>query len=272
MKPAGAAKKLAAILFGFVLMGGPAFADVCGDDASGFERWKASISQRAAANGVGISGLDALSRTSYAHKTIAADRGQRSFRLTLDEFMQRRGANVITSRGKQMKERHAALLAQIEAEYGVPAGPLLAIWGMETGFGGFLGDQNILSAVATLAYDCRRSEFFTEHLYAALTLVDLGMLDPTAVGAAHGEIGQTQFLPGNALRYGVDGDGDGRIDMIGSVADALASTANFLRAHGWQPGSGYQPGEPNFAALQGWNAASVYQQAIAIIAKDIDGF
>ena len=102
-------------------------------------------------------------------------------------------------------------------------------------------------------------------------MVDRGMLHPSSTGAAHGEIGQTQFLPGNALKYAVDGDGNGRVDMIRSSADALASTANFLRAHGWRAGSGYQPGQPNFRAIQGWNAASVYQQAIAIIAKEIDG-
>jgi lytic murein transglycosylase len=264
------ASRVAATFVVTLFMGGSALASTCGNDGSGFEGWKANLMQDAAARGVSPTALDALSRTSYARKTIAADRGQKSFRLTLDEFMRKRGSDAIVSRGKSMKQKHASLFASIERQYGVPAGPLIAIWGMETGFGGFLGDQNILSAVATLAYDCRRSEFFTGHLYAALTMVERGMLNPAAVGAAHGEIGQTQFLPGNALRYGVDGDGDGRIDMIRSIPDALASTANFLRAHGWRPGAGYQPGEPNFAAIQAWNAASVYQQAIAIIGKRID--
>ena len=100
---------------------------------------------------------------------------------------------------------------------------------METGFGGFIGNQNTVSAVATLAYDCRRTEFFTEQLYATLQLVRRGTLSPSAIGATHGEIGQTQFLPVNVLKYGVDGDGNGRIDMVRSKADALASTANFLR-------------------------------------------
>ena len=80
-----------------------------------------------------------------------------------------------------------------------------------------------------------------------------------------------QFLPANYVKYGVDGDGNGKVDMIGSAADALASTANFLRAHGWKRGQGYQPGEPNFRAIEGWNAAGVYQKAIAIMAKQIDG-
>ncbi|WEX09714.1 lytic transglycosylase domain-containing protein [Chelativorans sp. AA-79] len=270
MNPGYKAKSLAAVLFASVFLGGSAHAATCGNDSKGFEAWKAAFSQEAAARGASRSALDALARTSYASKTIAADRGQKSFKLSLESFMQKRGANVIVSRGKSMKKKHAALFDRIEQQYGVPSGPLIAIWGMETGFGGFMGNQHTLSAVATLAYDCRRSEFFTGHLHAALTLIDRGMMSPSAVGAAHGEIGQTQFLPGNALRYAVDGDGNGRIDMIGSIPDALASTANFLRAHGWRPGAGYQPGEPNFVAIQGWNAASVYQQAIAIMAAQID--
>jgi len=86
----------------------------------------------------------------------------------------------------------------------------------------------------------------------------------------HCEVGQTQFLPANILRFGVDGDGNGSINL-NSKADALASTARFLKGHGWKPGQGYQPGQPNFKAIQGWNAASVYQRAIALIGRKIDG-
>jgi membrane-bound lytic murein transglycosylase B len=130
------------------------------------------------------------------------------------------------------------------------------------------GNQNTVSAVATLAYDCRRTEFFTEQLIAALQLVDRGVLSASSKGAMHGEVGQTQFLPKNIFAFGADGDGGG-INLNGK-ADALASTANFLRGHGWSPGEGYQPGEGNFAAIQGWNAATVYQKAIAIIGAQID--
>jgi lytic murein transglycosylase len=250
---------------------GAALAAKCGNNSGGFEAWKAEFSREATARGVGQKPLAALQRTSYASKTIAADRNQKGFKLTLEQFMQKRGGPAIASRGKRMKGQYANLFSSIEQRYGVPAGPLLAIWGMETGFGGFLGNQHTLSAVATLAYDCRRTEYFTGQLYAAMQLIQNGSLSVDAVGAAHGEIGQTQFLPVNVLKYGVDGDGDGRIDLVRSKADALASTANFLRGHGWRPGAGYQPGQPNFGALQGWNAASVYQQAIAIIGKQIDG-
>ena len=144
----------------------------------------------------------------------------------------------------------------------MPPGPLLAIWGMETGFGAVRGNVNTLSAVATLAYDCRRSEYFTDQLYAALTLVDRGLLSPSTRGAAHGEVGHTQFLPKNVLAYGT---GD-----LNNVGAALSSTANSLKAHGWRPGAGYQPGEPNFVAIQGWNAAPVYEKAIALLGKQID--
>lgn len=269
---ASIAKKLLAAAFAVAILApGAAFAAQCGNNSSGFEAWRADFRREAASHGIGERALKALDSTRYAQKTISADRNQKSFRLSLDQFMQRRGAATIASRGKRLKQQYASILNQIERRYGVPPGPLLAIWGMETGFGGFLGNQHILSAVATLAYDCRRSEFFTRQLYAALQLIQNGSLRADAIGAAHGEIGQTQFLPVNVLKYGVDGDGDGRVDLIRSRADALASTANFLRGHGWRPGGGYQKGEGNYRAIQGWNAAGVYQQAIAIIGKQIDG-
>lgn len=247
---------------------GGAVAASCGNNASGYEAWKQEFRQEAASRGISEKALRALDGTRYASKTIAADRNQGGgFKLSLDQFMKKRGGKAIISQGKSLRKKNAALFQRIEQRYGVPAGPLIAIWGMETGFGNFLGSQNTLSAVATLAYDCRRSDFFTNHLYAALKLVDNGTLSPSASGAAHGEIGQTQFLPANVLKYGVDGDGNGRIDMVRSKADALASTANFLRGHGYGGG----PASANPGAIAGWNSASVYQQAIMLIGDEIDG-
>jgi membrane-bound lytic murein transglycosylase B len=135
---------------------------------------------------------------------------------------------------------------------------------METGFGRSRGNQNTLSAVATLAYDCRRPAYFTEQLYATLTLIDRRVLSAGTRGSMHGEIGHTQFLPKNILSYGAGGNLD-------TAAGALTSTASFLKGHGWRAGAGYQPGEANFAAIQAWNAAPVYQRAIAIIGQQIDG-
>src|ERR1700744_2862521 len=185
--------------------------------------------------GSGPTGVTALLATNYASATIAADRGQRSFSLSLDQFLAKRGAPAIVSRGRSLKQSQAAMFASIQQRYGVPPGPLIAIWGMETGFGSQRGNQNMLSSIATLAYDCRRPEFFTEQLYAALKLIDRGVLSGSTRGSMHGEIGQTQFLPKTMLEYG-----SGNLEV---AANALSSTANFLKAHGWQAGAGYQPGE-----------------------------
>lgn len=252
-----------------VAMAMPGAAASCGQTGAGFDAWKKAYAAEAGAQGIGAQGIAALAKASYATATIKADRSQHSFKLTLEQFMQKRGASTIVAQGKRLKAQNAALFRKIEKKYGVPPGPLIAIWGMETAFGAYMGKQNTISAVATLAYDCRRPDFFREQLIAALKLVDEGVLSSSSVGAMHGEVGQTQFLPKNVLLYGASGDGGG-IDLNGK-ADALASTANFLKAHGWRRGAGYQPGEPNFAALQGWNAASVYQQALAIMGQEIDG-
>jgi membrane-bound lytic murein transglycosylase B len=240
----------------------PALAAQCGNGAAGFEGWKQAFAPEARAKGVGASGIAALMGTSYATRTINADRGMRSFKLSLDEFLVKRGATTIVAQGRKLKQTHAALLASIEQRYGVPPGPLLAIWGMETAFGKLRGNENLVSAVATLAYDCRRPEFFTDHLYAALKLVDRGTLSAATRGSMHGEYGQTQFMPKAIMEYGT-----GNLD---SASGALTSTAAFLKGHGWKAGAGYQEGQPNFAAIQGWNAATVYQQAIALMGRQID--
>src|SRR5690242_17549484 len=235
----------------------------CGNGPGGFEAWKRDFAAEAQAKGISGAGIAALQQTNYASATIAADRSLHSFKLSLDAFMVKRGAAAIVARGRGMKQKNAALFASIEQRYGVPAGPLIAIWGMETGFGSQHGNQNMLSSIATLAYDCRRPEYFTDQLYAALKLIDRGAISPSQRGSMHGEVGQTQFMPKNVMEYGT-----GNLD---NSADALSSTANFLKAHGWRAGAGYQPGEPNFAAIQAWNAATVYEKAIALMGREIDG-
>ncbi len=260
----------ASLVAALMTMSGAALAAPCGNTGAGFEAWKPIFAREAQGRGVGPAAISALMNTTYSTGTIRADRGQHSFTLTLDQFMAKRGAPAIAAKGKSMKVANAALFNAIERRYGVPPGPLVTIWGMETGFGTFMGTQQTLSAVATLAYDCRRTEYFTDQLYAALQLVDRGVISGDTRGAMHGEVGQTQFLPKNILLYGVDGDGNGVVNL-NVKADALASTANFLKGHGWVRGAGYQQGEPNFIAIQGWNAAGVYQQTIAIVGKRIDG-
>ena len=242
---------------------GGASAAACGDTAAGFEEWKAAFAEEARAAGVGRKGLAALASAKYASATIKADRGvKKAFSGSVEQFMQRRGGSTIISKGRSLKKSNAALFDKLERTYGVPPGVILAIWGMETGFGGYMGKQNTVSAIVTLAYDCRRPGFFTPHAIAALLLVDNGALSANSVGAMHGEIGHTQFLPGNVLQYGVGNKN------LRDKNTALASTANFLRAHGWRAGAGY---EGNMGAIAGWNSASVYQKAIAHIGAAIDG-
>ena len=241
----------------------------CGNTSAGFEAWKSDFAKEARRAGVKKAGLAELAGAQYATKTIAADRNQKSFRYSLDKFMEIRGSATIIAQGRKRKARNPEFYAALERIYGVPAGVLIAIHGMETGFGSFMGDSRVVSAITTLAYDCRRSAFFIPHAIGALKLVDQGAITGSTLGARHGELGHTQFLPGNALTYGVDATGDGMVDFY-NLTDALASTANFLRAKGWRSGRGYQPGEPNFSVIQQWNAATVYQQSIAIMAAEID--
>lgn len=249
--------------------GGAAIAASCSNTGGGYEAWKSEIAAEAAAQGVGAKGIQALMATSYSKETIAADRNQKSFKYSIDKFLKVRGADTIIKQGRGQKAKNAGLFNALEQQYGVPAGVLVAIHGMETAFGSYMGSTSIVSAISTLTYDCRRSAFFRPHMMAALILVDRGSINRQSTGAKHGEWGHTQFLPGNALKYGVDGDGNGRVDL-NSRTDALASTANFLRNKGWKPGQGYQKGQPNYAVLKEWNSASVYQEAIAIMGARID--
>jgi len=174
---------LAGLAFTAITIAGPAAAQQCGNDSSGFSRWVQDFKQVAPSNGISPAVVErAFANVNYNRATISADRGQKSFKLSFEEFLKKRGATTIISQGKKMKSANASLFDRLERRYGVPAGPIIAIWGMETGFGRFLGNQHTLSAVATLAYDCRRSDYFTEQLYAALSLIERGSLSAGARG------------------------------------------------------------------------------------------
>lgn len=248
------------------------YAAQCGNNSGGFQAWKAAFAKEASKAGIGQRGLNALSAAKYSTSTIKADRNQKGVRYSLKDFVRIRLGSIdgFAAQSRKVKARNARLFASLEATYGVPAGILVAIHGMETGFGRNMGNTPVVDSILTVAYDCRRASFFTPHALAALSMVDRRMLSPTQRGAAHGELGHTQFLPGNALKYGVDANRDGRVDFY-NVADSMASTANFLRAKGWKRGAGYQKGQPNFRVLNEWNAATVYQEAIALSAAKIDG-
>jgi membrane-bound lytic murein transglycosylase B len=171
-----------------------------------------------------------------------------------------------------MMRRHGDLLARIERQYGVPGPVLVAIWGLESDYGANSGNMSIIRSLATLAYDCRRSAMFQGELLAALRIIDRGDLRPSEMrGAWAGEMGQTQFLATNYERFAVDFDGNGRRDLIGSVPDVLASTANYLRGYGWRAGEPWTEGTHNFQVMREWNKSSVYQRAIALFADRLAG-
>lgn len=250
---------------------GTAEAAKCGKGAGGFNNWLAATKKEAPGKGIKKSTLNrALKGVSYDARVIRLDRNQKSFKLSLNQFMARRAPPSFVSRGKRIMKSNSRLLRRIEKRYGVQPEVLVAIWGMETGFGGNSGKMSVIRSLATLAYDCRRTKFFTNEFYAALKIVQRGDMTPAQMkGAWAGEIGQTQFLASNYLKFAVDGDGNGRRDLIRSKADVLASTANYLKAHGWRRGGGYAQGQANFGVLKKWNKAGVYQKALALFAQKL---
>ncbi len=252
----------------------PAVAQDCGNGAGGFNAWLQRYKAKAAAKGISQQALaSGLQGVSYDANVVRLDRSQRSFKLSFEQFYKRRVSSSLLNKGRSLMKRHAGLLSRIEKRFGVPGEVLVAIWGLETAYGrDGSGGKSIIRSIATLAYDCRRSAFFTRELDAALMIVQRGWIPVSQMrGGWAGEIGQVQFLPSSYFKYAVDFDGDGRRDLTRSVPDMLASTANFLRGHGWQRGAGYGPGSANFGVIGQWNKASVYQRTISIAAQKIGG-
>jgi lytic murein transglycosylase len=244
----------------------------CGESGAGFEAWLGRFKAKAAAQGISPTVVSsALAGVTYDPTVVRLDRSQRSFKLSFEEFYARRVGPGLMRRGQSLMRTHQATLARIEHRFGVPAPILIAIWGLETNYGAdSSGKYSIVRSLATLAYDCRRSDFFTGHLLDALRILDRGDLSMAQMrGGWAGEIGHTQFLPSGYYKYAVDFDGDGRRDLERSVADMLASTANFLKGHGWQAGQGWEPGSANYAVLKEWNRAEVYQRTIAVMATKL---
>lgn len=245
----------------------------CGEGPAGFEAWKTAFAAEAVAKGIDPAAVDAALRNArYSPRVIALDRDQSSFRLDFDTFYARRTSDDMRRRGRAFIRENRALLDGIEAEYGVPAEVLVAIWALESSFGRFQGDLPILTALATLAYDCRRQQFFSAELLDAMRVIERGDLTPGEMrGAWAGEIGQTQFLMSRYLAHATDWDGDGQADLKRSVPDVLASTASVLRADGWRRGAPWGPGTHNYRVIERWNRADVYVRTIATLATELVG-
>ena len=262
----------AAFLAAALFTAGQASAATCRDPA-GFDKWLGDIRQEAAAQGISQAAIQAgLSGVTFDQGVINKDRGQGVFKQSFEQFAGRMVSAGRLKGGANMLKRHAATLARIEQRFGVPGPVLVAIWGLETDFGAVRGNLPVIRSVATLAFDCRRTEFFQAHLFDALRIVDRGDLTPAEMrGAWAGEMGQTQFMPSSYIKYALDFDGDGRADLLRSPADVLASTANYLKGHGWVRGGDWQPGSPNFEAIRAWNKSQVYSRTIAYFATKLAG-
>jgi lytic murein transglycosylase len=248
-------------------------AQACGSTAAAFGPWLEAFKGRARAAGVSQGAIDrGLAGVTYDPTVISLDRNQKSFKLSPEQFYARRVSNAMISKGRNWIASNRGLATRLEQQFGVPAEILVSIWALETNFGSQKGNLPIIRSVATLASDCRRQAFFENELLSALKIVDRGDLPITQMrGAWAGEIGQTQFMASSYVNYAIDFDGDGRPNLVSSVPDVLASTANFLRRKGWQKGAGWSEGTANAGVLREWNKAGVYVQAIGRMATNMKG-
>ena len=262
----------ASVLLSALLLTTPTFAARCGGDFSSFI---ANISAEAQAAGVSPSVTSAaLSGVTQDPAVLSFDRRQRgTFNKSFEQYVSTRVGPGRINIGRAMLQRHAALLSRIEQRFGVPPQIIVAIWGLETDFGkGDMGRLPVFRVLATMAHDCRRTELFQRELLAALQIAERGDLPlRDMIGAYAGEIGQTQFLPSSYIKYGVDYDGNGHVDLRRSVPDVLASTANLLKVNGWQAGAPFREGTANFEVMREWNRAVVYRKTIVLFAERLQG-
>jgi len=263
-------RRLCAALVFSVLLAAPASAAQCGGDYNAFI---AAMARDAAAAGVSRGVIDqAFAGIAIDQTVLTFDRRQRgTFRKSFEDYARTRVIPARIKRAKGLMQKHAALLARIERQFGVPPTLLVAIWTLETDNGtGDMGRLPVVRTLATLAHDCRRTELFQGELIAALQIVQRGDLPlRDLVGAFAGEIGQTQFLPSSYIKYGVDFDGNGHVDLRHSVPDVLASTANLLKTNGWRAGAPFGEGTANFEVMREWNRSEVYRKTMALMAERI---
>src|SRR5471032_1121951 len=227
--------KLAVIVLGAV-WAGQAMAAAC-QNTGNYEQWLAAFKKDAAAAGISPKVIaEASPHMTFDPAIIKRDHGQQVFSQTFLQFSDRMVGGPRIPNGQAKIKQHAALFDKIEKQYGVPAPVLVAFWGLESDFGANFGNFKILSAIATLAYDCRRGDFFRMQLFDALRLVERGDTTVDVIGYWAGEFGGMQFTASDYLKSGVDFDGDDRRDLTNSIPDTLASAANFLVSLGWQRG------------------------------------
>jgi lytic murein transglycosylase len=251
------AAPVAALLFLAVLSGAARATEPCRNTVD-FRTWLADFRREAEAEGISPATIrTALDGVALDPKIIARDRRQDFFWQDFLAFSEKLATQHRVVNGQRQVRKHAPLFARIDSTYGIPAPVLAALWALETDFGVVMGKTPVLPSLVTLAYDCRRGDFFREELKAALRIIDRGDLKPAEmIGSWAGELGQMQFLPAHYLRHGVDFDGDGRRNLLGSSPDALASTAAYLSTLGWRRGEPWLV-EARVPAAMAWQEADL---------------
>ncbi len=201
----------------------------------GFSVWLQQFKQQAIKQGISSTTIDkAFAGLVPNSRVVELDRKQPETTMSFTTYMQKVVNDKRVQQGRRLYRKHRQLLYRIGARYGVQPRFIIALWGIETNYGSNMGGFNIIQALATLAYDGRRSEFFREELLNALRIIDAGHISLTSFkGSWAGAMGQTQFMPSSFLSYAVDYDGDGRKDIWHSLPDIFASIANYLHNTGW---------------------------------------
>ncbi|MFV0549567.1 lytic murein transglycosylase [Limnobaculum xujianqingii] len=208
---------------------------------SQFPAYVEKLKARALSEGISQQTIDqAFANVYFLSRVIDSDKNQLEKKITLDDYLQRVLPDWKIDRARQMYQANKSKLNKASKRSGVPASYIVALWGMESTFGKRQGKEDIISALATLAFEGRREEFFTKQLIAALQILQQGHIQADKFkGSWAGAMGQCQFMPTSFLKYGLDGNGDGRIDIWNDKDDVFASTANYLATEGWNPNEGW---------------------------------
>ena len=256
-------------LFATLFIAAHARAAQCGGD---FNTFLSAMGREAQAAGVSRDVIaQAFAGVTIDQAVLSFDRRQRGMfhAKSFEEYASTRVIPARIKRAKGLMQKNAQLLSRIQQQFGVPKELLMAIWTLESDNGtGDMGKLPVVRTIATLAHDCRRTELFQTELIAALKILQRGDLPlRDLIGAFAGEIGQTQFLPSSYIKYGVDYDGNGHVDLRHSVPDVLASTANLLKTNGWRAGAPFSEGTENFQVMREWNCSEVYRKTMVLFAE-----
>ncbi len=256
-------------LFATLFIAAHARAAQCGGD---FNTFLSAMGREAQAAGVSRDVIaQAFAGVTIDQAVLSFDRRQRGMfhAKSFEEYASTRVIPARIKRAKGLMQKNAQLLSRIQQQFGVPKELLMAIWTLESDNGtGDMGKLPVVRTIATLAHDCRRTELFQTELIAALKILQRGDLPlRDLIGAFAGEIGQTQFLPSSYIKYGVDYDGNGHVDLRHSVPDVLASTANLLKSNGWRAGAPFSEGTENFQVMREWNRSEVYRKTMVLFAE-----